>query len=262
MKLTIAPTIPNWLKLVFLIIIGVIIVSLIRGCTNQQRVLDANKKLIEDNQKLTQKIKSDSSNRLEAENEYKATIQNQSAVIEINENKWISTLIDLNKANDTIDKLLHRYKPIQPNLDTNITTVPNLFINDCNDCFTQLSGQQQRIGVVKDEMNKLKQSLEIKINTQENRINDLGKEKRNLQASLNVSQSLINQYARKIEPRRKVFFTLTAIGANDLFILGGGAGFLYMDKRERIYGANGYGTNKGPLITASISLPLSLRFVK
>lgn len=250
---------PSWGKLLLLIVVGVIIIVLIRGCHNSKAALAENNSLHIANDSLIKRIKNDSIGYHNTAADYQIKSQLQESVITIQENKLQAAYDTLDRANDRIKQLLARYKPVAPNADTNITTVDNSYIQDCAQCFTELEGQQQREKVIKAQADILQQSLNSKINTQQLRIDQLGREQAQANKNLNDCRAITDGYQKKLELRRRLYFSMGVMSINTIFPNAAGLGLMYQDKRYRIVGFRMYTSEYGSVKALDIHMPLSFK---
>jgi hypothetical protein len=250
----------NWLKITTLIIAGVIIFALIRGCSNSKLQLSENNALKSANDSLSKKINNDSIANKKLATDYQLKDQVQSGIITIQENKLNAAYDTLDKANDRINKLLARYKPVTPNVDTNVTLVPNEYISDCSQCFTELEGQQNNIKGARKEMDSLKKALTVKINIQQARISELGREQAQAKNNLNDCRAINEAYQKKLELRRRLFLSMGIMAIGTKFTPNAaGIGLSYQDKQFRMISFKYYTSEYGGIKSLDIHMPLSLR---
>jgi len=170
----------NW---VILIVLGILIVALIRGCQN-------NKFSLGEIQQLKERINNDSVKMVEDSISYANRIEYAEGKLELNYTQYISAADSLRSAEIRINKLLARYKPIKPSIDTSITTVPNEYIVDCAECFNELEHDKELVKYYQARVDSLKSTLHIKSKIQEQRIQQLNEEK----AKIGSLEDFINEY--------------------------------------------------------------------
>lgn len=159
--------------------------------------------------------------------------------------------------NDQITALRKRHVPITPNPDTNITTVPNQYINDCEGCFVAL-GKSQDLGLRYKAEADNRESLNLsKMNALNNRVKIL--ELYNDQLSGDYRSVLDSLRKEKPSIRRTLYFSLGTMAIGQNLPNAVGAGFLYQDKKKRIFGVKYY-IGKESIYQAEVAIPLSLRF--
>jgi len=251
--------IPNWVKGAILIGVGCIIISAIRGCHNNKATLAENVQLKEANKILIQRAIKDSLDQKNTQEEYTFSDSIHNHTIEMQQDALDAANDTLDKANNRINKLIIKYRPATVNADTNVTLVPNEYINECSQCFTELEGQQKRIKVARDEMSDLQQSLNSRINNQQLRINELTKEKQLVKNNLNDCLKNDSINLKKFEPRRRLYWSMGVMSINSVLPNAAGLGLMYQDRRYRIVGFRMYTSEYGSVKALDVHLPLSFR---
>lgn len=246
------------------IVLALLIFGIFRGCHNANKTSEINKELLGKLAASDEKNKKDSIARIESAKHYQDTIDTQNAFITINENKLAAAELDLDKANDRINSLLAKYRPIKPealwSIDTLVGGVSaDTYIKNCVDCFAELGGQQERIKVARAEWDNTKQSLDAKINTQQNRINELGKETTNLQVNLSNIKTLSRDFMKRNLPRAKFYFSMGAMSINSIIPNAAGLGGAYQDKRNRMFAFRYYTSEYKSVYAVDLYMPLSFK---
>lgn len=260
MALNIKLTTPNWLKAVIAIVIGVIIISAIRGCNNSKAALAENNQLKKANKTLEDRIIKDSIDRKDSADSYQQAAIAQEIFNLAQQNKLSFAWDSLDKANVRISKLLAKYKPISPSIDTNITTVPNEYIEECSQCFTELEAQQQREKKVKAQADIVQQSLNSTINSQQLRIAQLGREQVQANKNLNDCRSINEAYQKKLGLRGRLFLSMGIMAIKTPWLPNAaGIGLSYQDKRFRMISARFYTSEYGSVKALDIHMPLSFK---
>lgn len=237
-----------------LIGVGVLIMALIRGCKNNQH----NGALVVNYENRVNGLISDSIEAAKKLTEYIKKNEVLDGQLALSNNKLLFLDEDLGKANDRITALLNKHVPINPSLDTNVTTVPNLFVDECADCFKELSNGQKLVVQYKAEKENQFNLLSGKINLKDNRIKDL--ETANVKLTSNY-RSLIDSSKRfqdKLKPRGRLYLSWGVLWS--ALPQYAGAGLMYQTKRNLIIGGMCYYGTQGYLIETNIHFPLSLRF--
>lgn len=194
--------------------------------------------------------------------QYDGVLEYQNGLLSLRDNQLAASNDSVDKLNSAITSLLKRHKSVTASVDTNVTTVDNSFINDCADCFDLLDKSKRLTMKLRGDQDNLSIAYKNKINTQENRIKQLGQEKDQLKSTLTSALEIAQKNQDKYQPRRKLLFTVGAIAVNATYPTGLGAGLIYQDKMNRLFGGHVFGTNVGPVYMAQIALPLSLRRLK
>lgn len=249
-------TINKWLLLALIIGTCVLLWALIRGCNNSKdnQTLAVNykerSKTLEDSLRLSQK-------ELIA---YKDTMKFLNGQLSLTDNKLLSLTEDLGSANDRITALLKKHVPIEPNPDTSITTVPNEYIEDCAGCFSELSKGQQLVIKYKSEKDKQEQLYKGQLNLKDNRIRSLESSNNSLTRSYSSLLDSSKRFQDTFAPRGRLYLSWGVLFAP--WPQSAGAGLMYQDKRNVIFGGMWYYGTQGHMVEANIHFPLSFRKLK
>ena len=244
---------PKWMMYVILILLVLLICALYRGCRQYDgsgRVDSVDtkgrlKRLINDSIENSKQLADNSIQRELLEGQ-----------LEVSDNKNTAYLDSFGVLNAIINNLKKRHKPVTASIDTNVTTVPNDYIEDCSGCFAAL-GQAQQLGLrYKSELDNKDNLTRSKIKVLDNRIGIL--EKQNAQLGKSY-RSLLDSSKNAPVLRRTLFATIGAMSINQIMPNAIGGGFLYEDKRRRIFGLKYYVSEYGSVYQGEISFPLSLK---
>lgn len=252
-------TTPIWLR--FAIIIGLcfIVFSLFRGCQRFRAKL-ASADMYKEALDSTATVNKDLSHQMEIIKQESAdTLAVRDAELSLSNNKLAYYDDTLDAANKRINALLKKYKPIEPSVDTNVTVVPNEYIEECSGCFTELKNGQELVSRYKAEKDNQSMILNSKINGQSVTITKLERLNGQLQSNLNNLINVAKDNQKKLEQRRMLYFSMSTISLNQVLPTGIGGGFMYMDKRMRLFGGNAFVTNHGPVYQVQLSMPLSFK---
>lgn len=233
-----------------LIGIGILIIALVRGCSNEKKLAAST---IDYKGRIDAMAKDsiETSQQLSA---YKDTMEFMDGQLSLSKNKELSLNEDLGKANDRITILLRKHVPIKPSSDTSMTWAPNEFINECSECFHELQNGQQLVKKYKAEKDNQEQICNGKLNVKDNRIGFL--EKSNTKLTKDY-KSLIDS-AGKVERKGMLYFSYGVLW--DAYVPKmGGIGLMYQDKRLRQFGVKGYFGSSKPLIETQVNMPLSFK---
>lgn len=244
--------ISNWFIFGALILIGVLIVSLIRGCDNFNEAKQSNVNLAERIKVLQQ----DSLDNVTNNKQYEVQSEYLASQLETSNDSIKSLNEDLRDADKRIATLLKTHQSVSPNADTNITTVPNRYITDCADCFAELGNGQKLVLKYKLERDNQERIYKAQLEIKNNRINNLQDYSNKL---YNNYKNLLDSSGKKLEQRGILFFKMSALAINQNLPNAGGAGFIYMDKKKRLFGVSAYLSNYGSVYQAEIAFPLSLK---
>lgn len=232
---------------------------LIRGCqhsNNQQQQIALQDSAISRLREDTARINNIS--RINKEN-YDNSLAYANGLLDLRQNKLESTEARLLATSIDYAFLKKKYENVQPDMDTSVTLVPNMFINDCHDCFDSLDFKNQLIKLYVREVKDVDSAHRMKEELYTGRIGELTVERNTYRKNSEDAIIIAAKAQASAEPRRKVFLSLGIMGKKDYLLMGVGAGGFYLDKKQRMFGLNAYGTNQGPLVTANLGLPLSFK---
>lgn len=169
----------------------------------------------------------------------------------------IRTMVEdsLDDANKRIDKLLAKHKSIAVDNDTGTTICPNEFVNECAECFEELPRYKNlansfRLRIHAEDSIHKKQGTAYQL-----RIDELGKEKDNVNRSLNECLGL------KLPENQSavtgiLFAHVSALRINNLIPAAFGGGFSYQDRKLKQYGFNIYNSAQGNIYMVDVSTPI------
>jgi hypothetical protein len=236
------------------VLIGVLLVATIRGCKNNQQA----EALVVDYSNRINDLVKDSIGKEKKLIEYNKANEMLDGQLSLSNNKLLSLNGDLDKANDRISILLSKHVPIKASLDTTVTLAPNSFIDDCADCFKELRNGQQLVKQYKYEKENQYNLLSGKLNLKDNRIKEL--EASNMRITSNY-RSLLDSASRlqyKNKPHGRLYLSWGVLWSP--WPIAAGAGLMYQNKRNLIWGLKCYYGQKGTIFETNINFPLSLRF--
>lgn len=247
MNLKISPIV----AVAILIGIGILIIALVRGCQNGKKVAS----VVVDYKGRISKLKQDSidlAQKLSANADTARFLEGQ---LSLSHNKEIALNENLDKANNRITDLLRKHVPIKPSLDTSITTVPNEYISECADCFTELNNGVQLVRKYKAEKDNQEQIYKGQLNVKDNRINHLEKANKEVTSSY---MALIDITKQSVRPKGRMYLSWGVMWGPLPKMAG--AGLMYQTPRNMILGAKWYYGAQGHMVETNMNFPLSLRF--
>lgn len=241
-----------------LILLGLLVWALIRGCHNNNLRVAANHTL----DSLVSKEKQDSIKRYNDSVDYADHIQYAEGKLELNYNQYITATDSIHTLWKKLDKLSAKHINIEPKWDTSIMQVPTEYVSECKECFDQLPIIKATTKYLEVRFDSLKTSAITKYSIQEKRIKQLNNEKGKLTALFNDCIAAANEQKKIYSPRRKVLFSLGMIGVNSYTPTGVGIGGIYQDKKNQLFSGMIYATNVGTIYSGAISFPLSFKRIK
>lgn len=154
-------------------------------------------------------------------------------------------------------RLIDKHK-LSQYVDTAAVTVPSEYVQDCENCFTRLETTTKVSLRYKDDLNVLQNKYEKQNQQHQARFKQLEAEKLGF---YNKVQSLAIQAkdaTDKLKPHGKLYLSWGVIWGP--WPKMGGAGLLYKNKYDLIWGAKWYYGANGHMIETTINFPLSLKF--
>lgn len=244
----------NWVILGLLIGIGLLVFAIYRGCQNiRNSATNINLSV------RLKKLEYDSVKNAFDKEVYQQTIEYQEGQLSLSTNKIAALTFGLDSANGRITALLKRYKPVVANTDTSITTVPNAFIADCSDCFTELKNGQQLVLKYKAEKDNQEYQYKSQIKTKDNRIKSLELINTGVTKSYKSLLDSAGKLNARSEIRRTLYLKLGMLSINQTLPNSAGVGLVYQDKMKRLFGVGYYVSPFGSIYSADIAFPLSLK---
>lgn len=235
---------------VLLLIFGVV-----RSCNNTNNALSENKELTE----LNNRLLTDSAQMAIQIQEYKEQAEMQDGQIALRDNQLQAKGDSLDAANARILLLINKHKPIQPSLDTNITVVPNEYVDGCEGCFVELTRGREMVVSYKRTADSLRAVFFNKKRADSIQISRLTLRTTSLTGTLRDAISAAAAERKKSEPRGKMLVSVGTlfIDANMPNAIGGGGG--YQDKYNRIFAVKYYGSKYGSVKQVDVFIPLSFK---
>lgn len=249
---------PNWLWGAILIGVCVLIFLLIRGCNQESvpvAVTDKWKKSTDSLTKVTKDLKQVIS---DTKKQYQDSLDFVNGKLALTENQLIATKYQLDSADKRVTSLVLRYKPIQPNKDTSITAVPNTYIDDCANCFTELSNGQQKVKLYLSQLDSVKEVTDQKIWLQDKRIIQLSQENIQLAGTLQNCLEVSKSAEKVLAPHGQLYFSWAVLWVPYLPTMAG-MGLMYQNKYRLQIGVRGMFGRYGSGFETEVNMPLSLK---
>lgn len=244
-----------WLKYATLIALGILLIASIRGCHQGQASVAAAEKWHRSTDSLSNvtkilKVVIDSTKK-----SYQDSLDFVNGQLALRNNQLVSTKYSLDSADQRISVLLNKYQPIQANVDTNVTLVPNPYIEECSQCFAELSNGQQKVKLYLSQLDSVKQVTQNKLNLQQNRINQLDQQNAQLSGTLQDCLEVSKAAEKKLAPHGMLYFSWNLLWQP--YPRAFGAGLIYRNKWNVEWGAKYYFTYWGNMVETEVNLPLT-----
>lgn len=242
------------------ILIGVValIFSLFKGCQKSKDDQNAIVSLKTERLILKDSINSLKYDIFQTKLDWQESMKTSDGILSLKDNKIVAISLQFDIANNKVKDLLKNRISVTPS-DTGTTIVPNEFIEGCQGCYIELESQNLLINKYRKDVkdrDSFANSIVIKYNQ---RISQLDFQNQQLIGVAEKSDKIAEEALKKAEPHRRFLFSLSTISFNDAVPDGIGVGGIYSDKKGRLFNINAFGTNKGSVFMAGISMPLSFK---
>lgn len=247
---------PKWVAYVIIILIGLLVIALIRGCKKAKND-GANIKSLVD---LTDSFKVVSDCAIngwkESKKAFQDTLEFERGQRELAENKYERTALELDKALDENAKLIAKYKA-NKYADTSLVLAPAEFIEDCHDCFSKLEKTSNlSFGLKKDiEDWRIKYNKETSLLL--SRLKQVEAERNDYYHTIDSLTDKQEKAVEKIKQKGRLYLSWGVQWKP--WPSYAGAGLLYQTKRNMLYGAKWYYGTHGHMLETTINFPLSLK---
>jgi hypothetical protein len=245
-----------WLIYATLIALGVLLFASMRGCHQGQSAVAASIAFGRANDSLINvtkilRVVIDSTKK-----GYQDSLDFVNGQLALKNNQLVSTKYSLDSADQRITALIDKHKDIQPNKDTTVTIVPNNFITECHECFTELKGGQEKVKLYISQLDSVKQVTQNKLNLQQNRINQLDQQNIQLSGTLQDCLEISKTAQKKLAPHGMLYFSWNLLWQT-YWPHGFGMGLIYRNKYNVEWGGKYYFTNSGSMVETEVNLPLT-----
>src|SRR5687767_4290937 len=214
--------------------------ALIRGCQNEKKVAST---AIVDLKGRINKLKQDSIDLVNHLIDSRDTIKLLDGQLSLSDNRLLSLNENLDKASARITNLLHKHVPIKPNPDTSVTLVPNIYIEECSECFEELSDGRDSVKKYRAEKDNQERIYQSKLSVKDNSINYLEK----LNNKLAKDYKSLLDSAGSVKRKGMMYFSYGVLW--DAYVpRSAGAGLMYQDTRFRQYGVKVYFGDHKPMV--------------
>lgn len=243
------------LLIIPLAVLLILLFGVIRSRKNTDNALAENKHLTE----LNTKRVVDSAQLADQILEYKDRVELQDGQLALRDNQLNAKGDSLDAANERIKSLLLKHRPIEPSADTNITVVPNEYIQDCEGCYTELAKGRDMVMNYKGAADDIRREYAVRKKGDSIQIAKLTLRAMNLTGTLRDAISAAAIERENGRPTRKILVSIGTlfIDANFPNAIGGGGG--YQDRYNRIFAAKYYVSKYGGIKQFDVFIPLSFK---
>ena len=247
---------PQWVWILIFIVIGVLLFSLIRGCKQSKMQVAENNTLKALNGELQNAIASDRSVTDSSNKLFKDTLEferGQRALIEAQKQRTEAELQDITQENKT---LIARHK-LGQYTDTSSVTVPGEFVSECQGCFVKLEKTTDLVEKYKKDVNNLQNNWDNQTAIYQKRFKELDAEKLGFYNKINTLAKEQQKVIDQLKPHGRLYLTWGVLWSP--LPTAAGAGVMYQNKRNLIWGATWYYGSQGTTVQTTINFPLSLK---
>lgn len=235
---------------------------LFRGCQLAKHKVAENTVLKEALDSIVIKNERDSMASIQRDKDYSDSLQFVNGILDLKQIKLEATEERLLATANNASYWKQKCQSVQPDMDTSVTMVPNLFIQDCHQCFDDLEHKDRLVKLYVREVREVDSTHKVKEKIQQNRIRQLTSERNTFQQNANDAIEIAGKAQtalNALRPRGVVYLKLATIAIDRYYPSGVGGGLTYKDKRNRLYGVKAYATNVGAVYEAELGLPLSFK---
>lgn len=250
--------IPSWLIFAVLIGAGILIFAGIRGCNQGQSAVAESVQWKQENTKLVQDTARLAKERDSTKKEYQDSLDFINGQLSLKKNQLISTRYSLDSADQRITVLINKHKDIEPSKDTNVTTVPNEFVSECHDCFTELKVGQQKVKLYLSQLDSVTQETQFKLSLQQSYINMLNIQNQEAIKALRNCTETSQRAEKKLAPHGQLYFSWSVLWV-PLLPKMAGIGLMYQNKYRLQIGVRGVFGQYGNGFETEVNMPLSLK---
>lgn len=247
----------RWHVYVSLFIIGVVLISLIRGCSQSRLQVTKYNKIDSLNKELIKFISQEKTNSDSTTKAYQDSLEFITGQYALAKEQALRTGGELQQLAIENKALTEKHKLAQYT-DTATIVVPSEYVIDCENCYTRLEQTTNVSLKYKDDLNKLQGNWEKQNQINQKRFKELDAEKLGF---YNKIKSLTKQQQDAIDkskPHGRLYLSWGVLWKP--WPWGAGAGLLYQTKYNVMYGAKWYYGSAGQIIETTISFPLSIKF--
>lgn len=251
------PKLPKWVWILIIIGIFVLIIALMRGCSQSKTQATKHHKLDSLNTVLLQAITEEKSKSDSIKKAFQDSLEFERGQVALAKAQKIRTeaeLQDVIKENRALiaQHKLHKYA------DTSAVTVPHGFVTECEGCFVSLEKTTNIAEKYKRDNDTLSAKQANQDRIYKKLFQELDQEKLGFYNKISALAKAQQDAIDKLKPHGRLYLSWGVLWRS--WPVAAGAGLMYQNKRNLIWGAKWYYGSQGTTIETSINLPLSLNF--
>lgn len=242
-----------------LLIAGIIILlfALFKGCQQSKINYAKYQKVDSLNTILLGAVKDEKSKADSIAKDYQDSLELERGQYELLKNQKERTEIALDNALEGNKELIAKHK-LDKYIDTSAVTVPGAYVEDCDSCFAKLETTTNLTLRYKNDLNALEANWRKQNELYQKQFKALDQERLGF---YNKVQTLAQQQQKeldKLKPHGRLYLSWGVIWGPLPKMAG--AGLMYQNKYNLIWGAKWYYGAQGHMVETTINFPLSLKF--
>lgn len=239
------------------VLIGVLIliIALVRGCQVNKGAYSKYKKIDSLNTVLLDAVTKDKKILDSTKKAFNDSLEFERGQKELALAQKDRTEAELDRTLHENKKLVERHK-LAKYEDTTATLVSHGFIVDCKDCFSRLETTTNLALKFKSDYSKLQDNWNRQERLYQNQITSIDAERGSFNIKIASLAKQQQEYIDKFKPRRRLYLSWSVLWSP--WPIAAGAGLMYQNKRNLIFGAKCYYGHYGTIVETSINYPLSL----
>lgn len=246
-----------WLATAIMAGILIMAFALFRGCRQSKIQVAATEKITHIADSALALLKESREHDDSTKKDYEARNELLEGQIELLANQKAASEDSLDKIVAQNKELITRHHLADYN-DTATIVVPNAYVKDCEECFTNLDKTTKLSLKYKNDINNFDRKLKDQTDLFKNRFKQLESEKDSLYFKMNSLANEGKKETDKIKPQGRLYLSWAIVAGP--WPKMAGAGFMYQTKYNMMYEANWLYGNQGHMVYASMKFPLSIKF--
>jgi hypothetical protein len=248
---------PQWIWILVFVVIGVLLFSLIRGCNQSNLQLSKFNKADSLNRELLKTIANYKASTDSTNKQYQDSLAFMNGQYVLAKEQALRSDINLQEQININRSLIEKHKWAKY-ADTTAVTVPQEFVEECSGCFANLEKTTVLVDRYKTDINKLQDNWDKQSAIYQKRFKELDAEKIGFYNKINTLAKDQQKAIDELKPHGRLYLTWGVLWRG--FPSAAGAGLMYQNKRNLIWGITCYYGQNGTTVETNIHFPLSLKF--
>lgn len=253
MSLKINPIVAT-LLIAFIIIL---LFALFKGCQQSKINYAKYRKVDSLNTILLGVVKDEKSKADSISKNYQDSLELERGQYELLKNQKERTEAALDNALEGNKELIAKHK-LDKYADTTAVTVPGAYVEDCDSCFAKLETTTNLTLRYKNDLNALEANWRKQNELYQKQFKALDQERLGFYSKVQTLAQQQQKELDKLKPHGRLYLSWGVIFRP--VPVAAGAGLLYQNKYNLIYGCRWYYGKDGHMIEASLNFPLSIKF--